>query len=124
MSTVQCRFAGVTMLQQFADRVVDKMADFGPVQQRKMFGGSGLFYRNIMFAIAVNDQLYFKADAETRRLFEARGLERFSYQQQGQTFFLDFYHAPAEVFSDSAVMTRWVRQALASAERAHQAHAA
>lgn len=116
------------MLQLFADRVVDMMAASGsisnPVQQRKMFGGSGLFSQNLMFAIAVNDQLYLKADSETRRVFESRGLERFSYQQNGQTFYLDFYHAPAEVFSNSNSMTQWVQQALMSAERAQQTCAA
>lgn len=112
------------MLRLFADRVVDKMTDMGSIQQRKMFGGSGLFHQNLMFAIAVNDQLYFKVDAETRQVFEARGLERFSYQQQGQTFFLDFYHAPAEVFSNAGIMAQWAKQAFLSAERAHREHAA
>lgn len=111
-------------LQVFADRVVGLLVDFGPVQQRQMFGGSGLFFHNLMFAIAVNDQLYFKAEGETRALFEARGLERFSYQQQGQLFYLDFFHAPAEVFRTRGAMAQWARQALLSAERAHNAHAA
>jgi DNA transformation protein len=114
----------VTMLHVFSDRVVDMLADFGPVQQCSMFGGSGFFSRSLMFAIAVNDQLFFKADMETRPLFEARGLERFAYQQQGQTCFLGYYHAPAEVLHDGTEMTRWVQQALLSAERAHKAHAA
>ncbi len=112
------------MLQIFADRVVSMLEKLGPVQKRPLFGGSGLFYGNTMFAIAVNDELFFKADAETRPQFEARGLQRFSYQKQGQTFFLDYFHAPAEVFSRDAIMVQWAREALLAAERVHSAHAA
>lgn len=112
------------MPHSFADRVVELLGDFGSVQQRRMFGGSGLFCSNVMFAIAVNDQLFLKADSISRALFESRGLERFSYEQQGQTFFLDYFHAPAEVFKDRKVMAQWAQQALLSAERAHKEHAA
>jgi DNA transformation protein and related proteins len=112
------------MPRSFVDRVLEALADQGPVHQRPMFGGAGLFSGNLMFAIAANDLLYFRADAHSRVEFERRGLERFCYEQQGQRFSLDYYRAPAEVFRDSTQMTYWMRLALDAAARAQSERAA
>lgn len=112
------------MPQSFIDRVLQSLADLGPVQQRPMFGGVGLFSSNLMFAIAVEDLLYFRADAHSRGEFERRGLERFCHEQQGQQIRLDYYHAPAEVFRGTAQMLHWARLALDAAARAQAERAA
>lgn len=101
----------------FADRVLQLIPGADRVQLRRMFGGVGLFEHNAMFAIAVNDQLYLKADASTRTEFERRGLERFHYDSNDQSLTLDFYHAPAEVFRHNRDMALWVNRARAAAFR-------
>lgn len=112
------------MPQSFVDRVLEALADLGGVQRRPMFGGAGLFCGNLMFAIAVNDLLYFRADAHSRGEFERRGLERFCHEHQGQQICLDYYHAPAEVFRGTAQMLHWAHLALDAAARAQAERAA
>ena len=101
----------------FTDRVLQLIPGADRVQQRRMFGGVGLFEHNTMFAITVNDRLFLKADAKTRVEFERRGLERFHYDYNDQSLTLDFYHAPAEVFRRDREMALWVNRARAAAFR-------
>ena len=50
-----------------------------------MFGGHGIYDGATMFAIIVDDSLYFKADELTRPAFTAQGLRPFSYTARGKT---------------------------------------
>ncbi|MAY36387.1 TfoX/Sxy family protein [Litorivivens sp.] len=101
----------------FTDRVLQLIPGADRVQLRRMFGGVGLFEHNTMFAIAVNERLFLKADAKTRGDFERRGLERFHYDHNDQSLTLDFYLAPAEVFRHDRDMALWVNRARAAAFR-------
>ncbi len=55
-------------------------ARIGPVSARRMFGGHGLFYDGLMFALVSGGTCYLKADDATRGKFEAEGSEPFRYQ--------------------------------------------
>ncbi|WP_372747915.1 TfoX/Sxy family protein [Litorivivens sp.] len=107
------------MPTNFADWVVAQMGGLGVVEQRPLFGGVGLFRESEMFALVVQERLYFRADKETRFLFEHRGLPRYVYKQGGVSFSLDYFQAPAEVFLSQAEMLVWSERALRSAYRSH-----
>jgi DNA transformation protein len=70
--------------QQFAHHVVDLMHAFAPVQARAMFGGFGIYHDGLMFALIVQDQLYFKADEQSWGDFIELGLQPFTYQAKGK----------------------------------------
>jgi DNA transformation protein and related proteins len=105
-------------MSEFAEFVREQMAGFGPVTIRGMFGGSGVFYDGLMFALIVDDELYFKADGETRGRFEARGLEPFRYSQRGKTVSFNYFAAPEEVFDSTDAMAEWAKLAWGAALRA------
>ena len=46
--------------QEFADKVCRRMAPFGDVRSRKMFGEYGLYCDGIFFAVICDDQLFVK----------------------------------------------------------------
>ncbi|WP_372747916.1 TfoX/Sxy family protein [Litorivivens sp.] len=108
----------------FTERVLEWIPGADRVQLRLMFGGVGLFEHNAMFAISVNNQLYLKADSETRTEFEQRGLEPFHYDRADHSLTLDFYQAPPEVFVRANTMAQWVNRARTSAFRAKASNAA
>lgn len=64
--------------------IKDLVEPLGHVTSRRMFGGLGVFYRGLMFALIVNDVLHFKVDDENRPGYEAAGMEAFSYLRQGK----------------------------------------
>ena len=46
--------------QEFADKVCRRMAPFGDVRSRKMFGEYGLYCDEVFFAVICDDQLFVK----------------------------------------------------------------
>jgi len=102
---------------EFVDFVIELLAPIGEVRARAMFGGHGIYQRDTMFAIIVDDQLYFKADNATRNKFTALGLKPFTYAARGKTIALQYYEAPTEVFDEAETMRNWAQQAIAAALR-------
>ena len=69
------------MKSSFVDYVVDDLlADVGGVKARAMFGGHGIYKNDLMFAIIVENELYFKVGGINRKDFETSGSRPFVYQ--------------------------------------------
>ncbi len=96
--------------QAFAQYVVGQMAGFAPVQAKAMFGGFGIYLDGLMFALIIEEQLYFKADDQSVALFTDRGLEPFRYEtKKGTKSSLSYYQAPPEVYDEADEMAKWAR---------------
>lgn len=80
-----------------------------------MFGGYGIYRNDVMFAIIVDDRLYFKTDGVTSKEFTARGLTPFTYVARGKTITMQYYEAPPEVFEEPEATRTWAEQALGTA---------
>jgi DNA transformation protein len=100
---------------EFVEFVLELLAPLGNVRARAMFGGYGIYRGEIMFAIIVDDQLYFKADSVSRQTYTARGLAPFTYVARGKTQTLQYYEAPPEVFEEPETMQAWAKQAIGTA---------
>ncbi|MBI3779325.1 MAG: TfoX/Sxy family protein [Gammaproteobacteria bacterium] len=87
---------------------------------RAMFGGYGVYRDYRIFAIIVDDRLYFKADSATRGEFEAKGLSPFTYVARGKSVTMQYFEAPPEVFEEPDAMRSWVQKAYEAAVRAKQ----
>lgn len=102
---------------EFVDFVIELLAPITEVRARAMFGGYGIYQGDTMFAIIVDEQLYFKADAITCRKFTERGLHPFTYASRGKTVTMQYYEAPPEVFEEPEAMQSWAQQAIQAALR-------
>ncbi len=71
-----------------------------------MFGGGGLYFRDVIFGIVFQERLYLKVDDQSRPEHERRGMGPFCPNQR-QT--LKAYY---EVLSDLEVLLSWVREAI------------
>lgn len=105
-------------MDSFVAHVLEQMAAFGPVQARRMFGGHGLYRDGLMFALIVDEQLYFKADAAMAADCERQGLRSFSYVARGRTVKVGYFAAPPDVFEAPECMREWAARAHACAQRA------
>ncbi len=86
---------------------------------RRMFGGQGVHLDGRMVALVAGGVLYLKSDAESAVLFEAEGLEPFSYTAKGERRVLTSYRrCPPAALEDPDEMARWVGLARAAAMRA------
>ncbi len=68
----------------FTEYVIDLLADFGPVEVRRMFGAAGVFRDDVMFAVIDEDVLYLKADDAFARELEEQGATRWVYSHRAQ----------------------------------------
>jgi len=108
----------VSTSSEFLEFITEQMVDFGPVSVRRMFGGAGIFRDGLMFALVINEVLYFKADAQTQPAFEAEGLGPFTYATKNHPrTVMSYWRAPALCLDDSDEMTRWCREAFTVALR-------
>jgi len=110
-------------MSDFIPFVQELLARWGTVTARRMFGGHGLYHEGLMFAIVMNQQLFFKADAQNRPEFEALGLTPFTFSMKGKDVALSYWSAPEAVFDDASEAVRWARSAWDAAARGHLAKA-
>jgi DNA transformation protein len=103
---------------EFVRHVIDLMAPLGAVRARAMFGGFGIYQRETVFAIIVEDRLYFKTDDATRRSFSKLGLGPFTYTARGRTIAMPYHEAPPEAFESPEVMRSYALEAIGVARRA------
>jgi len=91
------------------------MALFGAINIKAMFGGFGIYRDGLIFAIIVDDKLYFKVDAASIEEFKQLGLLPFTYEARGKRVAMSYYEAPAEVLEDRHEMAIWAKKAYQSA---------
>jgi DNA transformation protein len=97
---------------------LEMLAPLGALRSRRMFGGWGIYVDDYFIAIIAFDQLYLKADAQTRPEFLAAGCAPFQYEREGQLMTLGYFVAPEEAMESPALMEAWGRLALGAALRA------
>lgn len=107
--------------REFVEFVLEQMTLFGHARARAMFGGYGIYRDERIFAIIVDDRLYFKTDAATRGEFEAKGLGPFTYVMRGKPVTMPYFEAPPEVFEEPDTMRHWAQMAYAAAGRTRKA---
>ena len=94
-----------------ARRLVEELAEVGPVEAKKMFGGHGLFCDSVMFALVDPRGVAFLRAGDEGRKFEKAGGHR-----HGR---MPYWSIPEAVQADHDTLVRWAAQALDVA-RAHR----
>ncbi|MFV0625470.1 TfoX/Sxy family protein [Sphingomonas sp. ac-8] len=99
--------------------VGEAMAPIGHVTSRRMMGGATLYCDDTIFAIAGDDGLWFKADAQSDATWDAAGCARFTYAKgDGATGSMNYRRAPDDVYDDADAMREWGRLGLEAGRRA------
>ena len=107
-------------MTEFVRLVLELLAPVGEVRARAMFGGYGVYQRETVFAIIVDDRLYFKTDDATRRKFSKLGLDAFTYVARGRRVALRYHEAPPDVFESPEIMRNYALEAIGVARRARK----
>ena len=80
-----------------------------------MFGGYGIYFDGVMFALVADDVLYLKTDETTADEFKARGLQQFEYKKNSKLIKMSYYLAPEEIYDDSGEAATWADKAFSVA---------
>lgn len=92
----------------FLAYVLEQLNDLGDVESRAMFGGHGLYRRDIFFGIVHRGRLYFRVDDSTRGEYQARGMTPF---RAGRQTLGSYFEVPTEVLESFGEIARWARRA-------------
>lgn len=97
---------------EFVAFVEELFAPLGGVRVRRMFGGGGIYSRDVMFGLVSDDTIYLKADAESARAFAARGSGPFVYEGGAKPITMSYWQLPADLIDDADEALVWGRKAL------------
>ena len=107
-------------MSEFVDYLAEVFRQFGAVRTRRMFGGYGVYHEDLMFGLVASDTLYLKADDQSAKLFEDKGLGQFEYAKNGKTTKMSYYLAPEEIFDDPDAAEMWAQRAYEAALRSRK----
>ncbi len=91
----------------FVDYIIDLLSQYGNISSRRMFGGYGLYLNKIIFAIIIDDELYFKADSDLALEYSKAGSYPFTYQKNNKTVALSYWYVPAEIIETQDLLKDW-----------------
>ena len=98
--------------------VAEAMEPVGTVTHRAMMGGATLYLDGVVFAIADDDALWFKADKVSDAEWDAAGAARFTYSMgEGRTGSMNYRRAPDGVYDDAEELRRWAGLAVEAGVR-------
>lgn len=107
-------------MDDYTEFLHEVFGQFGAITVRRMFGGYGIYHDGLMFALAVDDALYLKADAGNVRYFEEQELGPFEYDRNGKVVRLSYFLATAEILEDPEEAAQWARRSYEAALRARK----
>ena len=83
-----------------------------------MFGAHGLYCEGKFFAILDEGRLFFKTDKASERDYTARGMEPFSYKQEGRIITFQYHEVPPEILEQPPELVSWASKAISIASTA------
>ena len=108
----------LTVTDAFKTFVLDQLDELGEVTPRAMFGGVGLYYRDVFFGIIARDVLYMKVDDTNQRDYERAAMPPFMpYPDRDETATSKYYAVPTAILESASDLASWARQSVAAAER-------
>ena len=93
----------------FKEFVLDQLAGMESVTCRAMFGGFGLYHRDIFFGILHDGRLYFKTNDQTRADYKEHGMKPFQPSEK-QTL-KNYYEVPPDILEDEDKLIFWAGKA-------------
>ncbi|MBS0605115.1 MAG: TfoX/Sxy family protein [Verrucomicrobia bacterium] len=95
----------------FVDQFLACLLPHGPISARAMFGGWGIYYDDVIFAIIVEKQLYFRIDENSRADFESRGSKQFIYEGMKGPVGMPYFTVPDSILKNPKELKQWIDRA-------------
>lgn len=97
----------------------DALGRAGSVRGRRMFGGVGVYFDGIFFAIIDDGAIYLKTSDETRPRFAAECSRAFSYMtKNGRAELHSYWLLPERLLDDAEDLRDWASASVAAAKHA------
>jgi DNA transformation protein len=108
---------------QYLAYVLEQLAALGSLRSNRMFGGIGLYSREIFFGLIDDDTLFFKTDESNIAPYRERNMPRFMPFPDRPEAVLGYHQVPADVIEDAEQLVEWARKSVEVALRRQVAKA-
>ncbi|MEX2212989.1 MAG: TfoX/Sxy family protein [Phycisphaeraceae bacterium] len=95
---------------EFINYVREQLRGLGKVEIRRMFGGCGVYCRDLFFAIIDDDVLYFKTSGATRQRYLNADCQCF--KPTPTMTLTTYFEVPADVLESREEMAEWALEAI------------
>lgn len=93
--------------------VLEFLEPIYPVRISRFFGGVGISYDSVQFAMIMYNTLYFAVDGNTRKKYEQAGMQPFSYMtKKGWVQVRKYFKLPEDVLTDPEQLRLWTDEAI------------
>ena len=100
------------------DFVRELLQGLGEIRIRPMFGGAGVYFDDLFFAIIDDDVLYLRAEEADRPAFQAAGSRQFTYEMKdGVIQSMAYWSLPDTAADDPEEAVAWARKAVEAARK-------
>jgi DNA transformation protein and related proteins len=108
----------MTASTEFTEYVLEFLEPLFPVRITRFFGGAGIYFDSVQFAMIMHNTLYFAVDDNTRKKYEQAGMQPFSYMtKKGQVHVRKYYELPEEILTDPEQLQLWANEAILVANK-------
>lgn len=103
--------------------VMEVLDPLGYIRIRNMFGGAGVYYRDLMFGLIASETLHFKADDINKGAFEDEGMTPFLYEappkdgKEGRKISMSYWEIPDRLYDEPEELIEWAKAAIEAATR-------
>lgn len=101
--------------------VLEQLEFLGQVSNRAIFGGIGIFCKERLLGIVVEEMLYLHTGAGNIAEYESRGMPRFRPYPNAFDLSTAHHQVPPEIIQDPAQLKSWARHSLRAAIESAQA---
>jgi DNA transformation protein len=103
----------MSLTPAFIESLKDLLSFLPKLKVKRMFGGAGVYTDGLMFALADDEYLWLKFDAESEPEFAAEDLPVFSFvDRAGNAMTMSYRRAPDSVWDDPDAARHWTRLAI------------
>ncbi len=94
------------------EALADLFAGIGPVEIRRLFGGKGVYHRDVIIAIELRGELMLKGDDQLAPELEAAGSKKWTYthKSSGKLVSMPYWSVPDGAIDDPDEIAVWARK--------------
>ena len=107
----------MSVQDQYLAYVLEQLAGLGALRSNRMFGGVGLYSREIFFGLIDDDTLFFKTDESNVAPYRERNMPKFMPFPDRPEAVLGYHQVPADVIEDAEQLVDWARKSVEVALR-------
>jgi DNA transformation protein len=96
-------------INPFVKSVLKKLKPHGPITARAMFGGYGIYFGDIIFALIADNRLYFRTDDLNRGDYNS---EPFVYQGMAKPVVMPYMGLPDKILDNPRELPSWIKKAV------------